>query len=101
MTGDYDKLLAPEEAAKPAKPKQQRTRLPLVERTWLSPRDVGDLAGGLSPQYVRAFIKDGRLPAMTLPSRGKEKLLPRYRIHRDAARKFIAEMCPADVPRGK
>lgn len=74
------------------KQRKPRTRPPLEARLWLSPKDVGDLAGGVSPQYVREEIAAGRLKATVIPSRGKKRKRCRYRVHRDEARAFAARL---------
>lgn len=70
------------------KAKKRRTRPPLEERVWLSPKDVGDLAGGVSAQYVREEIMAGKLRAMIIPSKGEQRERCRYRVHRHDARAF-------------
>jgi hypothetical protein len=57
---------------------------------WLTPQEVGNLAGGFSAQFIRLEIKAKELPAVLVMSRrGK---LGRYRIKAEDARAYVTRL---------
>jgi hypothetical protein len=57
---------------------------------WLTPQEVGQMAGGFTAEFIRLEIKAGALPARLLISkRGK---LGRYRITLADAQAYVAQM---------
>jgi hypothetical protein len=71
---------------------------------WLTPSEVGELAGGLTGQFIREEIECGNLEAIYIQSRGDKRQRGRYRIRRSAADAYAAklerEAGQASVPRG-
>ncbi len=63
-------------------------RDPLIR--WMTPQDVGNLAGGFTAQFIRMEIRAGEIPAILVMSkRGK---LGRYRIKADDARAYVSRL---------
>jgi hypothetical protein len=57
---------------------------------WLTPQEVGNLAGGFSAQFIRLEIKAKELPAVLVMSRrGK---LGRSRIKAEDARAYVTRL---------
>jgi len=54
---------------------------------WLSPQDVGDLAGGFSAAFIRTEIHAGQIKATYFLSRRGR--LGRWRIQRDDAIAYV------------
>jgi hypothetical protein len=70
-------------------------------KAWLSPKEVGDIAGGFSAKFIRAEIKANVLPAIWAPSNGTKAKLGRYRIKREDAEAYVERLREKrDVPRG-
>lgn len=60
------------------------------QERWLTPQEVGNLAGGFSATFIRLEIKAGALPATLVTSRrGK---LGRWRIKAVDAKAYVAEL---------
>jgi hypothetical protein len=57
---------------------------------WLTPQEVGNLAGGFSAQFIRLEIKAGIIPAVLVVS--KRGRLGRYRIKAEDARAYVAQL---------
>jgi hypothetical protein len=61
-----------------------------VTKDWLTPHEVGTLAGGFSANFIRREILAGELTAdYCLPSRGK---LGRWRIRREHAEAYAEKL---------
>ena len=57
---------------------------------WLTPQEVGKMAGGFTAQFIRMEIKAGEIPAtLVISRRGK---LGRYRIRIEDAKVYIARL---------
>lgn len=57
---------------------------------WLTPQDVGNMAGGFTAQFIRMEIKAGEIPAkLVISRRGK---LGRYRIRLEDAKAYITRL---------
>lgn len=69
-------------------------------KAWLSPKEVGEIAGGFSAKVIRAEIVAGELPAIWIQSHGRQKKLGRYRVKREDAIAYAERMrAKRDVPR--
>jgi len=59
----------------------------MSDREWLTPQEVGNLAGGFTAQFIRTEIRAGELSAEWCKSqRGK---LGRWRIRRTVADAYV------------
>jgi hypothetical protein len=58
------------------------------QERWLTPQEVGNMAGGFTAQFIRQEIKGGELPAtLCMSQRGK---LGRWRIKWADAAAYVA-----------
>lgn len=62
------------------------------EKLWLSPKQVGELAGGLSAQFIREEIDAGQLEAIVVKPDGVRRLRGRYRVRRDIAAEYASRL---------
>ena len=61
-----------------------------TSREWLTPQEVGNMAGGFTAEFVRREIKAGELAAeWCLSQRGK---LGRWRIRRSVADAYVSRL---------
>jgi hypothetical protein len=57
---------------------------------WLTPQEVGNMAGGFTAQFIRMEIKAGLIPArLVISKRGR---LGRYRIKVTDAQAYVARL---------
>jgi hypothetical protein len=57
---------------------------------WMTPQEVGNLAGGFTAQFIRLEIKAGIIPAtLVISKRGR---LGRYRIRKTDAQAYVAQL---------
>lgn len=60
------------------------------QERWLTPQEVGNMAGGFSAQFIRQEIKGGELEAtLCMSRRGK---LGRWRIRLDDAKRYVSRL---------
>ena len=55
-------------------------------RNWLTPAEFGAAFGGVTAEYVRALIADGKLQALNL---NEPPARPEYRIHVSELRRLV------------
>jgi hypothetical protein len=68
--------------------RRERSTSDLVR--WITPQELGNMAGGFSAQFIRMEIKAGIIPAkLAVSRRGK---LGRYRIRLADAEKYVATL---------
>lgn len=60
------------------------------DRGWLTPQEVGNLAGGFSAEFIRREIKAGELPAVQIVSRAGKMAYWRIRI--EHARAYVLKL---------
>jgi hypothetical protein len=57
---------------------------------WLTPQEVGNMAGGFTAQFIRMEIKAGLIPAkLVISKRGR---LGRYRIKITDAQAYVSKL---------
>jgi hypothetical protein len=63
---------------------------PQPSEHWLTPQEVGNMAGGFSAQFIRMEIKNKALKAtLIVSSRGR---LGRYRIRLEDAQSYVSQL---------